>query len=191
MDENGLIEVPYVNVTLSPGVMSKKTVLVMAHEIPMLMVNHGEDNVQVGQSSGDTKWVYPDEEYARLENRYGSDKGGTLVKQTFGMFREGRLSDLMERSLKMFPLPTAEEVKAEDLEGDVDNKPRKEGRSRGDTTVVSIQPEKEDDITEEEAAAKAAKKAATAAKAAATKAANKAKKEADEKAIRDSQTDPA
>ena len=176
MDENGLIEVPYVNVTLSPGVMSKKTVLVMAHEIPMLMVNHGEDNVQVGLASGDTKWVYPDEEYARLETRYGSDKGGTLVKQTFGMFREGRLSDLMERSLKMFPLPTADEVVAEDLHGDIDSKPRKEGRTRGDSATVSVQPEVE--LSEEEAVA--AKKAATAAKAAATKAANKAAKEADD-----------
>lgn len=131
MDDNGLIEVPYVQITLIAGVMSRIVKPVLAHEIPILMTNFGEENVQVMGATGDTRWVYPDEEYARIAKRYGGKGGVPVAEEVFGKRIEGRLEDLMERSLKMFPLPTAEEVAEEDQKKDPDaKKPKKKGRSR-------------------------------------------------------------
>lgn len=125
--EDGLIEVPYVMVNLQPGVMSKKELPFFAHEIPLLMVTHGEDAVQVGQATGDTRWLHPEEEYGRLQNRYAGHKN--VIEETFGRRMEGRLSDLMGRSLKMFPLPSKEKVDAEEREKNPVKKAKK-GRTR-------------------------------------------------------------
>lgn len=132
MDDNGLIEVPYVEVRLTTGVMSQIVKPVLAHEIPILMTTLGEEAVQVNGATGDTRWLYPDEEYGRLASRYGSNKSGSNVtEEVFGKRMEGRLEDLMERALKMFPLPSAEEVKEQELAKEPEKaKVQKKGRSR-------------------------------------------------------------
>lgn len=64
------------------------------HEIPLLQSVHGEDNIFVGEPTGDCAGFDPETEHQRLSDKYGSD----ALRDAYGVSARGDIRRSIEKN---------------------------------------------------------------------------------------------
>ena len=114
LTENTMITVPLIKVALKLDMSTTNQHVVPPHELALLKEMHGSRAIEQGLF-GKTRELDPEEEYARLQRRYGMDKETKRpwVEVVFGRLHEGRLENTMIKGAEHYSPKSPQKKAAE------------------------------------------------------------------------------
>jgi len=102
-----MITVPLLHLLVKQDVYTTTNVIAPPHEMALLSVKMGSENVIMHEVRESTKDMDPNEEYQRLVRKYGKDPETkrTWAEVAFGQIHEGRLAETMRKGADHYKQP--------------------------------------------------------------------------------------